>query len=298
VNTNLEILKDFVRAAASSEPRSLTDERAAMDSYPQPLPEGTLIEPVLAGGVPGEWSRRAGAPRGHAVLFLHGGGYCIGSPRSHRRLAALIGVQAGLDVLSLEYRLAPEHACPAAVDDAVSAYRWLRASGFEEIVLAGDSAGGGLALATLLALRDLAEPLPIGAVLLAPWVDLTLAGDSVANRAEADFILTAKGLHDSAAAYAGAYPLDHPLVSPLLGDLSGLPPLLIQVGDADLLLDDSVRLHARAREAGVDATLDVAPEMPHVYQGFSGLLPEADAALDRIGGWLNRDLSERVQAPS
>lgn len=259
-----------------------------MDSHPQPLPPGTAVEAVKAGGVTCEWLTHERAVPGRAILFLHGGGYQTGSPRSHRRLAALVAASWQASCLTVDYRLAPEHPCPAAVEDTIAAYLWLLAHGTpaDTVVMAGDSAGAGLVVATLLALKARSAPRPAAAALLAPWVDLELSGDSMRTCRETDFILTEDHLRAAAAAYAGSRRLDDPLVSPLKGDLTGLPPLLAQVGDADLLLDDAVRLVARARGAGVDATLDVWPGMPHVFQAFAGLLPDADAAVDEIGDWL------------
>jgi acetyl esterase/lipase len=287
----IDVVRELVTANRGAEPPSLADARAAMDAHPQPVPDGTTVVAVDAGGVPGEWLRRPDGVPGRVVLFLHGGGYVTGSRRSHRRLAAMIGQAGAADVLSIDYRLAPEHPCPAGLDDALAAYGWLRSQGLADIVLAGDSAGGGLALATALEARHRSLAVPAALVLLAPWLDLTLAGASVTSRAADDFMLDAAELRLSAAAYAGALPLDDPRVSPLGADLTGLPPVLVQVGDADLLLDDAVRIAERARGAGVDISLDVAAQMPHVYQAFAGLVPQADAAIARIGEWLEEVLA-------
>lgn len=280
-SSSLEVVRAILEAAASDAPASLDEVRARMESYPQPLPDGTTMEPVDVGGVPAELLRTRGAVSGRAVLFLHGGGYRTGSPRSHRRLAALIGASARADVLNVEYGLAPEHPCPAGLDDAITAYEWLRWSGAADVILAGDSAGGGLALAVLLALRDAGAPLPAGAVLMAPWLDLTLSGSSVESLADVDLMLSADSLRDAAASYAAELPLEDPRVSPLFGRLEGLPPMLVQVGGVDILRDDSVRLAERA-----PVTLEVEADLPHVYQGFAGILPEADRAIERIGAWI------------
>lgn len=289
MSESIAVLKELV--ASITPPATLDEARRQMDSYPQPLPEGTAVEAVDVEGIAGEWLSRADSVAGRALLFLHGGGYTTGSIRSHRRLAALVAAACAADCLTIDYRLAPEHPCPAAVDDAVTAYQWLRASGASSIMIAGDSAGGGLALATLLALRKRGVVLPDAAVLLAPWLDLTCAGTSMTVNADADFILSADGLREAAQSYAGTRPLEDELVSPLFGDFAGLPPVFVQVGDADLVLDDALRFARRAGDSGSVVELEVAEGMPHVFQGFSGLLPEADRAIDRIGNWAQSILS-------
>jgi phosphinothricin tripeptide acetyl hydrolase len=188
-------------------------------------------------------------------------------------------------VLLPDYRLAPEHPFPAAVEDAVSAYRWLMAQRIApaRIVIAGDSAGGGLAVATLLALRDTGVSLPAAGVCISPWVDLTGSGQSYATRADVDPIVTRDGIDRMALAYLAGKDAKAPLASPLFADLHGLPPLLVQVGDAEVLLDDAVQLAARAKAAGVDATLDIWDEMIHVWHWFFPMLDEGQSAIDRIG---------------
>jgi len=251
-------------------------------------PPGTRLEPVRAGGVPAEWIAAPGADDSRTVLYLHGGGYVIGSIVTHRCLVAGIAAASGCRALALDYRLAPEHAFPAAVDDATAAYRWLLEQGTvpSRVVIAGDSAGGGLTIATLLALRDAGTPLPAAGVCLSPWVDLEGTGDSLRTRADQDPMVRADGLHSMARMYlAGADPRA-PLASPVHADLRGLPPLLIQVGDAETLLDDSTRLAARAKAAGVDVELEVWPEMVHVFQAFAPMLPEGRDAIARIGAYV------------
>lgn len=289
----LDVVHELVTAGQGGERLSLEESRVQMDSHPQPLPDGTSVTPVDVDGVAGEWLRRSDTVRGRVVLCLHGGGYTVGSVQSHRRFGAVLGLACRANVLNIDYRLAPEHPCPAAIDDALTAYRWLSAHGFDDVVVAGDSAGGGLALATAVAARDAGLQRPAALVLLAPWLDLTLSGSSVTTRAAADFMLDAEGLRLSAAAYAGGLPLDDPRVSPLEADLTGLPPVFVQVGDSDLLLDDALRLADRGWQAGVAVSLDVAAGMPHVFQLFAGagLLPEADAAVARLAEWLDEVLS-------
>jgi acetyl esterase/lipase len=221
-------------------------------------------------------------------LYLHGGAYQMGSPATLRHMIALLSAAAEARVLSVDYRLAPEHPFPAAVDDALTAYRQLLSDGTNpgDVAIAGDSAGGGLALATLVALRDAGDPLPAAAVVMSPWTDLALTGESLRTRADVDVMVKPAGMPETAATYlAGADPR-HPYASPLYADLHGLPPILIHVGDAEVIRDDSTRFAAEAEAAGVDVTLEVWDEMPHVWHAFVGLLPESDQAIERIGQWL------------
>lgn len=266
---------------------SLEERRALMNSFGQQAPEGVVVSLVDAGGVPAEWIVAPEADDDRVVLYLHGGGYCIGSLDSHRRLAGHLSAAAKARVLNVDYRLAPEHPFPAAVDDAVAAYRWLLGQGVssDRIAIAGDSAGGGLTLATLLALKDGGDPLPATGVPLSPWTDLECTGESMLTRAEVDLMVQPDRLKEYADWYANGADLLHPHLSPLHGDFSGLPPLLIQVGSAETLLDDATRVAASAQAAGVDTTLEVWDDMPHVFQAFVGLLPEADQAVARIGDW-------------
>jgi monoterpene epsilon-lactone hydrolase len=215
---------------------------------------------------------------------LHGGGYQLGSLRSHGPLAARLGRATGRRVFLPEYRLAPEHPFPAAVDDAFTAWRWLVTDGGVDptaVVAAGDSAGGGLALTLLQTLRDVGQALPAGVVLISPFLDLTASGASLAERAELDPIFTSDAIRRFAAAYLDGADAHNPAASPLLGSQAGLPPLLIQVGGAEVLLSDSERLARVAADAGVAVTLHVADGLPHVYQGALDT-PETDAAIDQI----------------
>jgi len=252
------------------------------------IPADVAVERVTADAAPAEWLRPAAARPGHAILYLHGGGYVIGSPRSHRHLAAAIARAAGTDALLLEYRLAPEHPFPAAVDDAVAAYRFMlgRDIAAEHIAVAGDSAGGGLVVATLLALRDAHLPRPAAGVCISPWVDLTCSGASYRSKAAVDPIVRQAGVAEMARAYLGATDPRAPLASPLFADLRGLPPLLIHVGSDEVLLDDAIGLAERAKAAGVDATLEQWDRMIHVWHWFLHLLDEAQAAIDSIGAFV------------
>jgi epsilon-lactone hydrolase len=290
----VEMLRDLPVLAGAT----IQDKRAGMEDVAggAPLPEGTTIEAVDAGGVPAEWVTADGASTDAAVLYLHGGGYCIGSLDTHRGMAARLAAACRARVLNVDYRLAPEHPHPAAVDDAVAAYRWLLDRGVApaQVVVGGDSAGGGLAVATLLALRDGGDPRPAAGFCLSPWVDLECAGETFVTKADVDPMCTKEGLDEMAAAYAGEHHLRHPLVSPLHADLSGLPPLLIHVGTAEVLLADSVRLAERARAAGVDVRLEAWDDLIHVFQAFAPMIPEALEAIDGIGAFVR----ERLGAPA
>ena len=250
-----------------------------------PIPPEIKVEQVSAPTAPAEWLRPPGAVAGRIVLYLHGGGYVIGSPRSHRHLAAAIASAGQATGLLLDYRLAPEHPFRAAVEDATAAYRWLLEQGIApgHVVIGGDSAGGGLTVATLVALRDAGVPRPATGVCISPWTDLTFGGASYRTRAQSDPIVSRPGIDGMAQAYLGATPPRTPLASPLFADLRGLPPLLIQVGGDEVLLDDATELADRAKAAGVDTTLEVWDRMIHVWHWFLPMLDEAQAAIDGIG---------------
>ena len=288
----LQIVNDLIRATEMTS-GSVEERRAAIEQFAGPPPEGTTVETVDAGGVPAEWVIAEGVDRERVILYVHGGGYVIGSLNTHRPLVARLSAAADVRVLSVDYRLAPEHPYPAAVDDAVAAYRWVLAQGVApaSIAISGDSAGGGLTLATLLALRDAGEPMPAAAVPISPWADLEGTGESITTRAEVDLMCTAEGLKEMADWYAAGQDLRQPYVSPIHADMSGLPPMLIHVGDAEILRDDAVRVAERARADGVDVTLEVWDDMPHVWHTFAGILPEADEAIARIGTWLDERLA-------
>lgn len=269
---------------------TLDEQRAQYERAERafPVPADVKTDRVTARGVPAEWLSPHGQEAGAAILYLHGGGYAIGSPRSHRHLAAAIAAAADAAALVPEYRLAPEHPFPAAVDDAVAAYRWLldRNVAPERIVVAGDSAGGGLTIAMLLALRDSGLPRPAAGACISPWVDLTCSLPSYTTRKTVDPIVTREAVGRMADAYLHGADPTTPLASPLFADLHGLPPLLIHVGDDEVLLDDSVQLAARARAAGLDVTLDVWPGMIHVWHWFFPMLDEGQQAIDRIGDFI------------
>ncbi len=286
----MEALRDRQRAAAGLAPLTVSETRAsfAPAGLIHPVPGDVVVTEVSAGGVPAHWLGAPGADPGRVLIFLHGGGYQLGSLRSDGELAARLGRAGGMRVLFPEYRLAPEHPFPAAVDDVRAVWRWLRTDqglGAGSIAVAGDSAGGGLAMALLVATRDAGDALPAAAVLMSPTVDLTSSGASMTERAGQDPISTPALLRQLASDYlAGADPRT-PLASPLFASLSGLPPLLIQVGTADLLLSDAERLAAAAAAAGVDVHLEVGEGLPHVFQLTLGT-PEAADATERIGTFL------------
>ncbi len=307
--TDIKAMMFERRNQMSGSPRPSVEElRAGMEQMMGALPavEGVVTEPVDAGGVPAEWTtaegRHAAGPssagpssagvRG-TILYLHGGGYFQGSVATHRRLVASLCLAAGTRGLSVDYRLAPEHPHPAAVEDAVAAYRWLIGPAGEDpsrVIVAGDSAGGGLSAALLLALRDAGDPLPAGAYLISPWTDLASTGESLKTRAEADPMIDPSDSKRITSYYVPDGDLRNPLVSPLYADLTDLPPLLVHVGDAEVLLDDAVRFADRARAAGVPVELEVWPEAFHVFQMLAGLLPEADEAIAQAGAWMAKRL--------
>jgi monoterpene epsilon-lactone hydrolase len=260
-------------------------ERTALRVLPW---AGVRVTPVQAGSVPGEWVTPKTAHADRVLLYLHGGAWVFGSPRSHRALVANLARGARIRALSLDYRLAPEHPYPAGLDDCVAAFEWLVDSGIEpgRIVVVGDSAGGNLALALMLRLRDADSPLPSGAVLLSPVTDLEMSGRSHANRKALDPVFAVADLRVFIRAYAGAHDPREPYLSPLLADLHGLPPLLIHVGDHEVLLDDAVRLGERVRAAGVDGRTVVWPGMMHVFQTCAPFLPEARRANREIAAFI------------
>lgn len=249
--------------------------------------------PLVVRRVPAEWIVPSKLSTDRVLLYLHGGSYNAGSINSHRSLAANIAAAANARALIIDYRLAPEHPYPAAVDDATAAYEWLLDNGHApgEIIIAGDSAGGGLAMALLVHLRDKGKPLPALAICLSPWTDLAGAGQSLQTRAKADIILDAGNLSKSAQAYLGGADPRAPLASPLYADLKGLPPLLIQVGSDEILLSDSTELAERAKGAGVNVTLEVWEPMQHDWHFAASFVPEGRQAIARIGEFVEQSMT-------
>jgi len=246
------------------------------------IPANTHCQPVDADGIPAEWAAPP-HPKAGALFYLHGGAYALGSIVSHRTVVARLAHATGLRGFAISYRLAPEHPHPAALEDALTAYRWLLSNGVTpaQLIVVGDSAGGGLALALMAALRDAGDPLPAGVVCLSPWADLTNSSPSFQSKAVADFVLS----HDVLEAYANDYVGDQdrksPLISPLFADFSGFPPLLIHVGTDEVLLDDSIRVADRARAAGVDVSLTVWEGLFHVFPVVP-FLPESKKVMKSI----------------
>lgn len=253
-----------------------------------PIPPGTGVAPIAAGGPRGEWVTAAGvSPSEPRILFyIHGGGFTAGSAAAYRGLSSHLSTATGCRVLAVDYRWAPEEPFPAALDDCVAGYRWLiRAGGgtSRSVVLCGDSAGGNLVGAMLLALKQDGDPLPAAGVCISPIFDLALTGDSVTTRAARDPMILASSLQKCSTAYRGNADPRNPLMSPLYGDLGGLPPLLLQCGSEEMLRDDSVRLAAKAKAAGVDVTFEEWDEMVHVWHLFADRLADGRKALERVG---------------
>lgn len=294
-SAELKMVIDLLRAQPLPREGSFAERRAALDALAGSAPPAADVTctPCEVAGRPAAWVAAADAREEGALLYLHGGGYCVGSIASHRGLAGDLSRAVGRRVLLLDYRLAPEHPFPAALDDATAAYRSLLDGGADpqRLAIAGDSAGGGLAAATLVALRDAGTPLPAAAALLSPWTDLSLSGPSMEARADVDPMVQRATLQPMADAYLDGADPTTPLASPLFADLRRLPPLLIHVGSAETLLDDAVRFAARARAAGVDATLEVWDDMVHVWHAFAFLLPEARDAIARLGAFLRERLA-------
>jgi epsilon-lactone hydrolase len=275
---------EAIRAVLASKPRPVgwAARRARIEEVGTiwPTAPDIALEPADADGVPVEWSTAPGSAADRVLLFLHGGGYCSGSIVSHRSLVTEAGRAAGIRTLAVDYRRAPEHPFPAAVDDAVTAWRWLLDQGVApgRIVVGGDSAGGGLTLALWQRLRDLGEAFPACLWLISPWTDLTLSGATLETKDAADPLLHRAYLEELASAYSGGADRHDPLISPLFADLAGLPPTLVQVGTDEVLLDDAVRL-------GAAVTLQTWPRMIHAFPLWNGGLAEGRRALQDLGGF-------------
>ena len=269
---------------------SLEQDRANLDEGGArfKVPDDVTLQPVDVDGVPGEWLIAPGASDDKVVLYLHGGGYAIGSITSHRYLMQNISRHSGAKTLGINYRLAPEHPFPAALDDATTAYRWLLSEGYkpENIAIGGDSAGGGLALATLVNLRKHRDPLPAAAVLISPWADLTGEADSVTSRADSDPMIKPDGLFTLGGHYLNGEDPRNMLVSPMFANMNGLPPLCIHVGGREILHDDAITIANKAGHVGVKVTLLDEPEMFHVWHAFAPMLEEAQEAVEKIGAFL------------
>ena len=295
-----KILDAWRRRGRLPDDAPLEEMRSDFEGMAFPAPDDVTLEAVDAGGVPAEWLTAPGADAERAVLYLHGGGYAIGSLRSHRKLASDVSRAARARVLLLDYRLAPEHPHPAALDDSTAAYRWLLGQGLEprRLAVAGDSAGGGLTIATLVSLRDAGSPLPAAGVCISPWVDLSCTAASFTENADLDPMVSRTLLQRMGSWYLCDLDPRTPLAAPLHADLSGLPPLLIHVGGTEVLRDDAVALADRARAAGVEVTLGVWPEMMHVWHVFCGRVPEASQAMEEVGNFLRRHMRATTSTAS
>lgn len=287
-SSEFDALIESFRVSQLSGDRSIEDARAGWESLAKRFPPADDLRffAEIADGVPVEWVEVPGAEPERVVLYLHGGGYVLGSVPSYRAFAGRISRAAAARVLLVDYRLAPEHRFPAAVDDAVAACQWLarREGGLSHVVVAGDSAGGGLALAMMLVLRDLGHALPAAAVCISPSTDLAKTGESIRTRAHLDPLVSVPTTFAHARRYLGddGDPT-HPLASPLYAQLHGLPPLLVMVGTHELLHDDSTRLAEKASAAGVEVTLEIAQDMVHIWPFFAAILPEGQQAVERVG---------------
>jgi len=259
----------------------------------QPLPPGVTVTPAELGGVPTAEITTAGTRPRHVVLYFHGGVYVLGDAASAAGLAAQIARRTQATAISVGYRLAPEHPYPAAIDDALAAYQALLDNGTapSDIIFAGESAGAGLAVATMVNARDHGLPLPAAAYLMSPYADLTLAGTTMDTKSKADPLLSRDNLQARVPDYTAGHDPALPLISPVFADLTALPPLIIQAGSHEVLLDDALRLAAQAAVADVAVTLDITPGVPHVFQAYTPLLDEATTALDRAGQLLSAHLA-------
>jgi epsilon-lactone hydrolase len=267
---------------------TLEQRRGGMEKIAFKAADDIGVENVTVAGRAAEWVKAPGSQTGRAILYLHGGGYVMGSPNTHRSLAGEISRAAQAAVLLLDYRLGPEHPFPAAVEDGVASYRWLLEQGFapRSLAVAGDSAGGGLVVATLVSARDQGLPMPAAAVPISPWSDMTCSNESYKTRAEADPMVGSGGIGDMAKLYLQGADPKNPLASPNFASLRSLPPLLIHVGRDEVLLDDSIKLDQKAKADGVNSTLEIWEDMIHVWHAFHPMLPEGKQAITRVGEFL------------
>jgi len=267
---------------------TLEQRRSGMEKIAFKAADDIKAENVTVAGRAAEWVRAPGIQKERAILYLHGGGYVMGSLNTHRSLVGEVSRAAQAAALLVDYRLAPEHPFPAAVEDGVSAYRWLLDQGFapKNLAIAGDSAGGGLAVATLVSARDQGLPMPAAAVPISPWSDMTCSNESYKTRAEADPMVGSGNIGDMARLYLQGKDPKLPYASPNFADLRSLPPLLIHVGRDEVLLDDSIKLDQKAKADGVNSTLEIWEDMIHVWHAFHPMLPEGREAIARVGSFL------------
>ncbi len=295
-----ENLEAILRQSAFPAGIDLNEQRRQLRELisAQPLPADVTVTAAALGGIPTAEITIDGTGPRHVVLYFHGGVYVLGDAFQAAGLASQIGRRTGAKVISVDYRLAPEHPYPAAVNDALAAYEALLRNGTapSDIAFAGESAGGGLAIATLVNARDHGLPLPAAAYVMSPYADLTLTGTTMRTKREADVLMSPEALQARVTDYTSGQDAALGLISPVFADLSGLPPLIIQAGTHEVLLDDAIRLARQAATADVEITLDITPGVPHVFQTFSPILDEAAAALDRAGHFLSAHLTAAQHA--
>jgi monoterpene epsilon-lactone hydrolase len=294
-----ETLDAILRQSAFPADADVNEQRRLLRELlsAQPLPADVTVTAAELGGVPTAEITVDGIEARHVVVYFHGGVYVMGDAFLAAGLASQIGRRTDAKVISVDYRLGPEHPYPAAVDDALAAYEALLHSGIAptDIVFAGESAGGGLAIATLVNARDHGLTLPAAAFAMSPYADLTLAGTTMDTRREVDPLLSREALQARVTDYTSGHDAALGLISPIFADLAGLPPLIIQAGTHEVLLDDAVRLARQAAGADVEVTLDIIPQVPHVFQAYSPILDEAAAALDRAGQFLSAHLTDAAR---
>jgi len=290
-----ENLEAILRQSAFPDDADVNEQRRALRELlsAQPLPADVTVTAAELGGVPAAEITVDGIEPRHVVLYFHGGVYVMGEAALAADLASQVGRRTDAKVMSVDYRLAPEHPYPAAVDDALAAYEGLLDNGTapSDIVLAGESAGGALAVATLVSARDRGLPLPAAAFVMSPYADLTLSGATMETKSEVDPLMSREALQARVADYTAGQDAALGLVSPVFADLAGLPPLIIQAGSHEVLLDDAVRLARQAATADVEVTLEITPRVPHVFQAYHAILDEGAAALDRAGQFLSARLA-------
>jgi len=293
--TDKNILKEIIAAKRKNpytENKSIKQLREETEEAGSkiPLPENTKVEKIIADGVHAEWISCRKVNTNKIFMFIHGGGYYRGSIASTRATVARISEQAGVQCLSINYRLAPEHPFPAAIDDTYTAYNWILKQGInpQNIIVSGQSAGGGLCLALLLKIKDNKGTQPLGAVAISPWTDLSQSGNTMKTNEEIDPIISKKYLDRMAGLYLKDLSFSLPLASPLFGDLSELPPILIQVGTAETMLDDSKRFYEKAKKANVDINIEIWTDMFHGWHGNAHILKDAELAIESIGNFCKK----------
>ena len=298
ISRRARLMKKSLGSVVTGTDKSLEERRAAMNRVDRlPRPRKVDYVETTIGGVPAIVATPTGVDPDRHILYFHGGGYTMGSPRSHIAMCARLAKRSAATITVIDYRLAPENVYPAAIDDCVAAYRALATEVDPALItIAGDSAGGGASIATLCALRDAGDALPGCTYVLSPWTDLTGSGETILSMAEVDPMITLNLLEEAGRMYAGELALDDPRVSPLFANLAGLPPMLIQTGMDEILLSDSTRLAEMARDAGVEVQLDLRDGLWHVYPGFAGLMPEATDALVRAAVFIRARTPALVDA--